>query len=472
VAELRVAMVGTPDAANFGDVLFPVIARHELGRRLGDVELTSYGYRSVSAEHWPFPVRSLGALPAEISDYDLLLIGGGHIVHDNPRIATGYAPTDLRVHQPLGLWLVPALLAQAARVPVAWNAVGVADSLAPWLAPLAHTAVTGSAYVAVRSEGSARSLATFAPEAELRVVPDTAFGAPAVIDAAALDTARELVAAAGIGEQGYVLVQSAGGLTAVGAAVEEALHAARERDLAVLEVPAGPVLGDGSASLEIFGDVATLEQWPEPAVLTALIAGAAAVISESLHVGIVAFAAGVPCLRRPMPAGFKHDALNGLPHVHLLGENGALKAITAPAGRADPAAGATRDLIRGQLEAHWDAVAALPGRAQAPTTALLELLTRLPGQLGTAAEQTRELERRLEVSAEYEAAYRAYAYRAGELADELADQLDGTVSAPELAYLRERDATLQRVLTGGWWRLRARLLPLLRLAGRSRRART
>jgi hypothetical protein len=37
-----------------------------------------------------------------------------------------------------------------------------------------------------------------------------------------------------------------------------------------------------------------------------------------------------------------------------------------------------------------------------------------------------------------------------------------------LDYLRQRHETLCRVEQGGWWRLRQRLLPLLRLAGRLR----
>ncbi len=41
----------------------------------------------------------------------------------------------------------------------------------------------------------------------------------------------------------------------------------------------------------------------------------------------------------------------------------------------------------------------------------------------------------------------------------------------ELERLREADATLARVYAGGWWRLRARLLPALRLAARVSRPR-
>jgi glycosyltransferase involved in cell wall biosynthesis len=40
----------------------------------------------------------------------------------------------------------------------------------------------------------------------------------------------------------------------------------------------------------------------------------------------------------------------------------------------------------------------------------------------------------------------------------------------EVELLRERAMTLERVTAGGWWRLRGRLLPLLRLAGGLRRA--
>ena len=39
----------------------------------------------------------------------------------------------------------------------------------------------------------------------------------------------------------------------------------------------------------------------------------------------------------------------------------------------------------------------------------------------------------------------------------------------ELAFLRRRDETLERVLNGGWWRLRARVMPVIEVAQRLRR---
>jgi hypothetical protein len=63
---------------------------------------------------------------------------------------------------------------------------------------------------------------------------------------------------------------------------------------------------------------------------------------------------------------------------------------------------------------------------------------------------------------EFEAAYRAFADRAAELETELA------AARQRMEYLERRDATLERVLSGGWWQLRQRVRPLLRLARRSR----
>lgn len=39
----------------------------------------------------------------------------------------------------------------------------------------------------------------------------------------------------------------------------------------------------------------------------------------------------------------------------------------------------------------------------------------------------------------------------------------------ELEFLRRRDETLERVLNGGWWRLRARVMPAIEVAQRLRR---
>ena len=48
--------------------------------------------------------------------------------------------------------------------------------------------------------------------------------------------------------------------------------------------------------------------------------------------------------------------------------------------------------------------------------------------------------------------------------EQLAGQCDA--DAAELTWLRYRAETLARIEAGGWWRLRARLLPVIRVASR------
>src|ERR1700733_14619765 len=70
----RIGMAGTFDVANVGDLLFPIIADHELGRRLGPVDLSLYSYRRMSSADWPLAVESLGRLPHDVGLLDALLI--------------------------------------------------------------------------------------------------------------------------------------------------------------------------------------------------------------------------------------------------------------------------------------------------------------------------------------------------------------------------------------------------------------
>ena len=44
-----------------------------------------------------------------------------------------------------------------------------------------------------------------------------------------------------------------------------------------------------------------------------------------------------------------------------------------------------------------------------------------------------------------------------------------SAQAEHIRFLEERHEMLERILDGGWWRLRQRLLPLLRPLGRIRR---
>jgi Glycosyl transferase family 2 len=101
---------------------------------------------------------------------------------------------------------------------------------------------------------------------------------------------------------------------------------------------------------------------------------------------------------------------------------------------------------------------------------LMELLEAKGEQWMLTALASGELDRLLSAhrqAAELERARSELGYAQGEL-----ERLRQAVAAQEqkISFLYERHLTLERVLSGGWWKLRGRLLPLVRLAGAARRA--
>src|SRR5688500_15525666 len=142
----RVAIVGTFDVENFGDVLFPIVARHALAARIPDVEVVPFSYHDRDAADWAYDVRSLSRLGDELGDIDLVLVGGGHLIRFDKTVAFGYSPPDADLHHPTAYWLMPTLLAGWTGVQVAWNAVGVSSDTPAWAAPLLAEAAQAVTY--------------------------------------------------------------------------------------------------------------------------------------------------------------------------------------------------------------------------------------------------------------------------------------------------------------------------------------
>ena len=123
---------------------------------------------------------------------------------------------------------------------------------------------------------------------------------------------------------------------------------------------------------------------------------------------------------------------------------------------------ATRRALE-RAQAGWRAARAGPapsGPAPAPYEPDGAELERLRAGLRYAR---RALEIREDYSRELEAALDA---REAELRER---EREALAAESERAWLRERADTLAAIQAGGWWRLRGRLLPLIRLAGRLRR---
>jgi lipopolysaccharide transport system ATP-binding protein len=367
----RIAIVGTFDVENFGDLLFPLLTFRELGERLHRPDIRLYSYRE-KTDSWPYPVRSLSRLDSDIRELDLLVVGAGHLVRFDKNVAPGYNPPP-GLHHPTGYWLMPTLLAELYGVPVAWNSLTVSPDTPEWASALLGLAVRSASYVSVRDRPSLRELNRVVEGANVELVPDIAFGVGRVLPDTPSDSYHRFLEATGL-RPPFVAVQPSPHLVRHGRQIGGAVREASRQGCAVLELPISPVLGDQVGLLELGGPTVRPGCWPHPLLLAEIISRSEAVIARSLHLSVVALSCGVPVHRPRSAPDPKYEPLIGLPGVYLW-EDGVDVADTMRRGlgRAEPDGGAGRRSE--ELGSHWDAIAALPGRSAKGASVAVELIS-------------------------------------------------------------------------------------------------
>lgn len=464
----RIGVVGTFDIANFGDLLFPLLARHQLELRLGSIDLVPYSYRELEADSWPYAVRGVDRLPKEAGELDLLVVGGGDLVRFDAEVAPGYGPTTAGVHHPTGYWLMPTVAAAAAGVPVAWNALGVVGDPPAEARKLLEAAVRAADYVSVRDAASLVCLGAAGLEVG-RIVPDSAFGISALIGGQSDGEARRLLAEVGVNDA-YVVVQPSPHLTPFSHAIKEATVEAARAGVACLELPISPVHGDRHNALDLGNQVHRLLEWPSPLVLATIIAGAQAVIAQSLHLSIVAIATGVPVFRRPTHPESKYALLEPFAGVHFWDTGEELADLVARRlGRTGLDAVVAERL--GQLSAHWDTIAALAGKGLATKPDIVTGLATVAAEAASTL-HTERCERERELTAQKQEL--TAQERVTACAEASVEELERTIASGEQeretarAMLEVSEARLEQIVTSRIWRYTR---PLRSSVSRLRRAR-
>ena len=172
--ETPVGIVGTFDVENYGDLLFPMMAKAALGAsrgiRANDAICTERPVRGVVAVSSTFHNRFAGIAPLTFRPADW----GGQIIRFDKYYVV---PTAPNVHLPIAFWLIPAVLGALTGKPVVWNAIGAwtGSPPAPWYDDVLATVLAASHFVGVRDIASQRVLAAVAPDVKIQLVPDTAF---------------------------------------------------------------------------------------------------------------------------------------------------------------------------------------------------------------------------------------------------------------------------------------------------------
>lgn len=329
----RVALWGTFDLENFGDLLFPRIFEHEMRRRLPDPALSIYaplGSRSPLRLDPSLQSQPLGpwsfARAAELAEaHDLVVVGGGEIVHDHDEFyARWYATTvdEARRLRPSEYFIDGFGGALERLCPMAWHAVGIPFDLDGHFAARVRTALAEREYVAVREELSRERLLSAGVEREIAVVPDSGLVLDRLFSRDLLEERLESLRARGAypSTKRPLVVQGSSGLVrhvdAVAAAITRGIKARPEIEVVLLE--AGPCHGDdefASALAPRLGG-STYRMPPDATVvdIVSAIAHARAFIGVSLHGTIAALLYRVPSVVLNFPEYSKLDAF-----AHLVG---------------------------------------------------------------------------------------------------------------------------------------------------------
>jgi polysaccharide pyruvyl transferase WcaK-like protein len=306
----RVAVWGTFDVANYGDLLFPRVFEHELRRRLPDADIRSFA--PLGHLH---PVPLDGGFMAEplvpwndaraedlAEQLDLIAIGGGEIIHTHDEYYELWYGGSGEGVRPSELFIEALGPERETRCPVVWHAVGIPFDLAPPEAERVRTALKRRPYVTVRDNVSLARLRAAGLEADIKVVPDSALLVDRLFPRDVLARRlRFLRATDAYPDQARPLViQGSAALIPVvdslAAVVRAALRDHPSAPVVLLET--GPCHNDGAFAdalaarlptrVHRVGKGATVED------IVAAIAHARAVACVSLHAAITAFVYGIP----------------------------------------------------------------------------------------------------------------------------------------------------------------------------------
>jgi len=400
----RVAIFGTFDIENYGDLLFPLIARAQLAERLGEVELVAFSYHARRRPRWYMDVEPIADFAETVGRFDAVLIGGGHIIRFDKGVAYAYQPPNAGLHHPTGYWLAPALIAQQRDIPVIWNAPGFHGEIPGWGSPLLRLVLENCSHACVRDRASVAALHAAFPDMTLPPVPDSAFGLPLLVDPAA--PSAEFIALRRRLDltKPYVFIQAA----QYGMEFVQRLVARRPQEFADMQFVAAPLgrgVGDDIAHIQADApNLIKLEDFPGPLPLAELIANAEGVIGGSYHLLITALSFGVPFFATASLSRGKLEDFGGWPETFSLPLEGEIypQWVRQRLGRRQVSAEVLA--ARAGSAAYWDEVAATlrPNckhrGGKRSSGALNRYWMSLPITLETAEQEAMHLQHRLTVA--------------------------------------------------------------------------
>jgi hypothetical protein len=242
--------------------------------------------------------------------------------------------------------------------------------------------------VSVRDRPSLTELDRVVPEADVKLVPDIAFGVEQLLPETPSTAFDGFLEETSLGRP-FIVVQPSPHLVRHKHQIDSAVRVAREQGCHVLELPISPVLGDRAGLLELRQPTVSPASWPHPLLLAEIIARSEAVIARSLHLSVVAQSCGVPVHRHRSAPDPKYEPLLDLPGVYLWDDDtDVTDTLRRGLGRATRGAAPDRRAV--ELGSHWDAIAAAPGRGTGGAGVAVELISTSTARLEALAAERAE----------------------------------------------------------------------------------
>ena len=454
----RVAVWGTFDVANFGDLLFPRIFEHELRRRLPSVDVRAFA--PLGSLH---PVALDGGRAAEplapwsderaarlAEELDLIAIGGGEIIHTNDDFYAVWYERDtpeLKELRPSELF-IEGLGPDLERVsPVVWHSVGIPFDLEGIAGARVRAALATRPYVSVRDEISRERLLRAGVEREVEVVPDSGFVVDRILPRQVLAKRLEYLRALAAypSSEPPLVVQGSAALLPfvddIGRGLAQALDDAGSVPVVLLET--GPCHGDRRFTDALAPHLRRpAHRMPAGASIediAAAIAHARGFVGISLHGNVTAVVHGVPNTILNLVGYSKLDALadliGGGRHGLVSSIDDLFPAVNRTLAGESPAADLAPIVHR--VDAHFDKLAEI-AEAAASRRSNGHALTEAGAEGSQPAEALRAANER------YESLKQAYAVRGRRIVDERL-RLAEVVDALEERH-RLRDAELEQRL--------------------------
>jgi len=163
---------GGHDVSNFGDNLFPIIAKENIEYRVINVSPT--GTKSVFYDSYDsIPFSRINEF---ISKVRSVIIGGGHLISDATTNVTLYSSPDIKEHLYKSFWVLPCLVSMRMKIPLIWNAPGMPRRILPKNETLFDWLLVNSDYISVRDTHSYNMVSESSKRAkfyDINIVPDT-----------------------------------------------------------------------------------------------------------------------------------------------------------------------------------------------------------------------------------------------------------------------------------------------------------